>query len=251
LAFVAVATLVYSAIAASRDRKDADRRITEQRNYDDQRAQRDRADAEARLAAERRAADQRLEDERAHMEKARQRERQQDSATRLLVRIADLLPLMNWVPNVFRASAGPTRTEWDAECKRAVEGLRFGGFADVPGLRDVRATEQYRTLVHLVLTAARSEHDQEGETDQTARKDHSTLVAQDLLRYAMFVQLSLEHLIEQVESLDPGEGGAGVSFPMLDRRPGDRSLWFPPNVPQGWQEAISRNPNDPQYRRAK
>src|SRR4051794_31730880 len=88
LAVVAVATLVFSEFTARRDRKDADRRIQEQRDYDSQRAQRDQADAEARLEAERKAADQRLADERMHMEKTRQRERQQDSATRLLVRIA-------------------------------------------------------------------------------------------------------------------------------------------------------------------
>lgn len=264
LAVVAVATLIYSATIARRDRRDADRRIREQRDYDDQRATRDRADAEARLAAERRAADQRLDDERAHMEEMRQRERQQDSATRLLVRIADLLPLMNQVPNVLPTNRvpgvlrahrlpqefGPVGDEPTVECERAVEGLRFGGFADLPGLRDARATEQYRTLVHLVLTVARDEHRHENEAGQDAEEERSGLVALDLWRYATFVRLSLEHLIEQGESLDPGEGGAGVSFPMLNRRPGDKSSWFPPSVPQGWQEAVSRDPNDPQYRAA-
>lgn len=264
LAVAAVATLIYSASIARRDRRDADRRLREQRDYDDQRATWDRADAEARLAAERRAADQRLADERAHMEEMRQRERQQDSATRLLVRIADLLPLMNQVPNVLQTNRapgvlrahrlpqelGPVGDEPTVECERAVDGLRFGGFADLPGLRDARATEQYRALVHLVLTVARNEQRHENEAGQEAQREHSGLVALDLWRYATFVRLSLEHLIEQGESLDPGEGGAGVSFPMLNRRPADKSSWFPPNVPQGWQEAVSRDPNDPQYRAA-
>lgn len=252
LAVVAVATLMYSVIATKRDRKDADRRIQEQRDYDSQRAQRDHADAEARLEAERRAADQRLADERLHTEKTRQRERQQDSATRLLVRIASLLPLMNWVPNVLHiVGGGPVRVgEEHFEAERAVEGLRFGGFADLPGLRDVRATEQYRKLVHLVLTAARNEHEKSG-TDPEVRHERSKLVALDLWRYATFVRVSLENLIEQGESLDPGEGGAGISFPMLNRGPGDRSLWSPTNVPQSWQDAISNDPADPQYRPAK
>lgn len=256
LAVAAVATLIYSASIARRDRRDSDRRIREQRDYDDQRATRDRADAEARLAAARRAADQRLADERARMEEMRQRERQQDSATRLLVRIADLLPLMNQVPGVLHSSRapegiGPLADEPTVECARAVEGLRFGGFADLPGLRDAIATEQYRTLVHLVFTVARNDYRHEDEAGQEADEERSELVALDLWRYATFVRLSLEHLIEQGESLDPGAGGAGVSFPMLARRPGDKSLWFPPSVPQGWQEAVSRDPNDPQYRPAK
>ncbi|WP_216216884.1 hypothetical protein [Amycolatopsis aidingensis] len=265
LAAVAVATLIYNARTARRDRRAADRRLMEQRAYDDQRATRERADAEARLAAERRAADQRLDDERAHIEKLRQRERQQDSATRLLVRIADLLPLMKLVPNVVRTNrvpgavrtprfphySGPLLDEPTVVCERAVDGLRFGGFADLPGLHDTRATEQYRTLAHLVLTAARNEYRHKNEADQQAQQEHSELVALDLWRYATFVRLSLEHLIEQGESLDPGEGGEGVSFPVLNRRPGDKSLWFPPSVPQGWDEAVTRDPNDPQYRAAK
>ncbi|WP_370969230.1 hypothetical protein [Amycolatopsis sp. cg9] len=255
LAASTVATLLYSVITTRRDRKDADRRIQEQRDYDSRRAQQDQADAEARLEAERKAADRRLTDERMYTEKARQRERQQDSATRLLVRIASLLPLMNRVPNVFDtvsfALGGPrTVGETPCETESAVEGLRFGGFADLPGLRDVRATEQYRRLVHLVLTAARSEH-QKSETNPEGRQEHSKLVAQDLWRYATFVRLSLEHLIEEGESLDPGEGGAGVSFPMLNRRLGDKSLWYPTNVPRGWQDAVSHDPDDPQYRPAK
>jgi hypothetical protein len=278
LAAVAVVTLVYGVITtrldrkdadrrieeqqdhddqrAKRDREDADRRIGEQRDYDEQRAKRDRADAEARLAAERTAADQRLADERAHAESTRRRERQQDSAARLLARIADLLPQMGRVPNVFRAAfAAQGHMHVDAEpyivCERAVEALRFGGVADLPGLSDTRSTEQYRTLVHLVLTVARNEHQQDEEADKTARQDRGRLVALDLWRYGTFVRLSLEHLIEHGESLDPGQGDAGVSFPMLRRQSGDGALWFPPNVPQGWQEAISRDPIDPQYRPAK
>lgn len=170
LTVVAVATLVYTVVTATRSREEADKRIQDQRDYDDQRAQRDReqadkriqdqleydnqraqrdrADGEARLEAERKAADQRLAEERAHMEKARQRERQQDSATRLLMCIADLLPLINRVPNVFNTSSfgqgpGPYRDDRAVACERAVDGLRFGGFADLPGLCDAMAAEQY------------------------------------------------------------------------------------------------------------
>jgi hypothetical protein len=249
LALVAVATLVYGQITAGRDRKDADRRIKDQRDYDDQRARRDRADSDTRLDTERKTANQRLEDERAYMEKVRRRERQQDSATRSLMRIADLLPLMGWVPDLFRGLKVAPQAELD-QCARAVEGLRFGGVADLPGLVDVRATEQFRKLVHLVVTVTRGEH-YEGEIDESARRDRGRLIALDLWRYATFVRLSLEHLIERGESLDPGPSGLGVSFPMLDRRPDDRVLWSPPNAPQGWHEAISRDPDDPQYRPAK
>lgn len=105
--------------------------------------------------------------------------------------------------------------------------------------------------MHLVLTVARGEHHKEGEADQANRLNRSELVALDLWRYATLVRLSLEHLIEQGTSLDPGEFRPGVAFPTLNRQQGDGSLWYPPNVPQGWQEAISRDPNDPQYRPAK
>jgi hypothetical protein len=47
------------------------------------------------------------------------------------------------------------------------------------------------------------------------------------------------------------DGTRKLSFPVLHRLAGDRSLWCPSNMPQGWQEAISRDPDDPQYRPAK
>jgi hypothetical protein len=257
LGAVALATLVYTLATAKRDRGDADRRLKEQHDFDDRRAQRDRADAEARLVEERKASDQRLESERAHMEQVRQRERQQDSGTRLLGYIANLLPLMGHVPYVFIRS-GSTQTsgvrgdQADVECELLVQRLQLGGFADLPGLRNAQATEQYRILVHLALTAARGEHHRDDDTGDTARKRAANLAALDLSRYATFVRLSLEHLIEHGESLNPGDGGAGITFPMFTRRPGDGSAWSPSNVPQGWQNAVSRdNPNDPQYRAAK
>lgn len=257
LGVVALATLVYTAYIAKRDRKDADRRIKEQQEFDDRRAQKDRAGAEARLEAERKAADERLESERAHLEKVRQRERQQDSATRLLGHIARLQPLMGRVPYVFIKSqstlaSGVRGDQSDVDCEMVVQGLRLGGFADVPGLRDAQAGEQYRTLVHLVLTAAYGKHHRDPDTSEATRKRVSGLATVDLSRYATFVRLSLEHLIDQGESLNPGEGGEGISFPMFARRPGDGSAWAPILVPQGWQEAVSRdNPDDPQYRDAK
>jgi hypothetical protein len=39
-------------------------------------------------------------------------------------------------------------------------------------------------------------------------------------------------------------------FAVFSRHPGDKSLWSPPAVPAGYQEAIAREPDDPQYRPA-
>ncbi|PKV94084.1 hypothetical protein ATK30_4953 [Amycolatopsis echigonensis] len=251
LGVVALATLVYTAHTAKRDRRDADRRIKEQQDFDERRARRDRADADARLEAERKAADERLESERVHMEKVRERERQQDSATRLLRYIARLLPLMGRVPHVFIRSgstlaSGVRGDAADVGCEQVVQEFQLGGLADLPGLHDSQASEQCRTLVHLVLTAAHGKHHHGPDTSDAARKQLAKLATLDLLRYATFVRLSLEHSIEQGESLNPGDGGAGISFPMFARRPGDGSAWAPRLVPQGWQAAVSRdNPADP------
>jgi hypothetical protein len=241
-----LAALLFAVYVSIRDRRDATRRLGDER-----------AGADKRLAEERAIADRRLADERAHTEGLRQRERQQDSARRLLEHIADLLPVIGRVPNVH-----PTFVPlgehykggdpWTVACIRSVERLRLGGVADLPGLRDDQAAGQYRHLVHLVLTAAYGKHLEGVDAeDHDAQRQRSRLAAQDLLRYATFVRLSLEHLIEHGASLDPGgDGAAAVSYPMFGRHPGDQSLWSPQNIPTGWQDAVTREPDDPQYRPA-
>jgi hypothetical protein len=73
--------------------------------------------------------------------------------------------------------------------------------------------------------------------------------ARDLPRFATFVRLSLEHLIEHGQSLNPGGCGAGVSFPKFYRPLTDMSQWSPQTPPGGWREAISNEPDDPVYRK--
>src|SRR4051812_11797994 len=59
-----------------------------------------------------------------------------------------------------------------------------------------RVTAQYRTLVQLVLTAASGEY-QADLYEQEDKQQRTKMAGQDLLRYAIFVRLSLEHLVEQ------------------------------------------------------
>ena len=237
----AAVTLVALLFAIYSSRR-SERRLAEQQ-----------AAADKLLGDERAIAEQRLADERAHTERLRQRERQQDSARRLLQHLAELLPMTQVVPY----SDSPLVISGDnraSAARHAVERLRFGAVADLPGLQDAQAAEQYKTLVHLAVTVARGQHMDAAVSEEHGKallnSERNKLAAIDLLRYGVFVRLSLERLIEHGESLDSGLDGAGAAYPMFSRRPGDQSQWSPPMVSQDWTEAISREPGDPQYRPA-
>jgi hypothetical protein len=170
-------------------------------------------------------------------EKARRRDRQQDSARSLLARIAGLMPYFDLVPGVIMAMSPPfgyPPSPRALECYDAMRALEFGAHAELSGLGNASTAEQYRTLVHLVLTAAPPA----GRNDQTRK-----LVSGDLRRYALFVQVSLENLVEHGQSLGPGQ----PAFPRLDRTPGDQSLWSPEHTPPAWLDALRRQPGDPLF----
>jgi hypothetical protein len=219
-----LATLITTIIFTIHCRKTAARQLTKERERADERL------VEERAATGRRAAEQRV-----HAEQLRRRERQQDSTARLLAQIASITPYMTWVPDVDALANQMRNDQTVVTTFAAVRSLEFGATADVAGLGDPQAARQYRSLVHLVLTAA-------GLPDEVPR----CRVGGDLRRYALFVQVSLENLVEHEASLD-----AGTAEPMLTRDAHDHSLWAPSITPQAWQDAIAREPTDPQYRPAR
>jgi len=172
-------------------------------------------------------------------EEARHRERQQDSAGRLLVRIAALIPHCDLVPGVYKGIStlpGQPGHNWRRmQCYEAMRALEFGAHAETSGLGDPRGAGQYRELVHLVITAA-----------QGVPRELHKRAGVDLRRYAIFVRVSLEHLIEAGQSLDPGQ----PAVPLLLRNPPEDSPWQPDNVPMPWRDALGREPGDPLFRPA-
>jgi hypothetical protein len=231
-AIVAVGVTVW---LARRDRRRSDReRAGDRERYEVQlaeereRAKRDREDAERRLR-----------DERAHAERVRRRDRQQASAGALLAAIAALMPFMDTVPNLYRdpewkpgeRPAKETGPRW-LECDQALRALRYAADVHLAGLGEERAFRQYRTLVHLAQTAAGG-----------VPRDLRVRAAQDLRRYALFVQASVTAVSEEGQSVDPGK----PEFPLLTRMPVHDTPWHPTNPVPGWTDAIAAEPGDPFY----
>jgi hypothetical protein len=148
--------------------------------------------------------------DRRQAEAARRRDRQQDSAQRLLGRIAGIMPYFGLIPGVFQSSSTPpghpAHDPRAMECLNAVRALQSGVYADMAGLSDARAAEQYRELVRRVLAAAPGVDEGMGE-----------LTSRALRLCAIFVRESLENLIEDGQSL-PGQ----TSLPSLEP-PGDKT----------------------------
>jgi hypothetical protein len=134
---------------------------------------------------------------------ARRRDRQQDSAQRLLGRVAGIIPYSRLIPGVFLSSSTPpghpAYNQRAMECLNAVRALEAGMYADMAGLGDAGVADQYRELVRRVLAAAPGVDEGMGESTSEA-----------LRRCALFVSESLENLIEHGQSL-PGQ----TSFPIL------------------------------------
>ena len=151
--------------------------------------------------------------DRRNAEAARRRDRQQDSAQRLLGRIAGIIPYIRLIPGAsLWSSAPPGHPAYDPramECLHAVRALEAGMYADTTGLGDSRAADQYRELVRRVLAAASGV--EEGMGEQTSKALHLC---------ALFVRESLESLIESGQS-NPGQ----TSFPSLEppKEEADRS----------------------------
>jgi hypothetical protein len=175
--------------------------------------------------------------DRRRADRERRRDRQQDAARRLLGLMSALIPHMWVVPGVHLAAVSPFMNRPGAnpltgQVAAAVFELEYGAHAEVAGLGDARAAGQYRELARLTMDAAVGIRGVDGRR-----------VAGDLRRYALFVRVSLENLIENGQSIDPGNPAA----PKLDR-PGDQTdLWEPEHKPQPWLDALKREVNDPLY----
>jgi len=263
-AVVAVAALLVTMWLAWRDRqRDEAIRNEEKKRHDDEldaerdRHERERAEdlaryerglAEERERSERDRADaeRRLKDEREHAEKVRQHDRREAAVDGLLGRIAGLMPFFESVPGLNWAVAvgttpspfgapdySPERASRLLEVQAAVRSLAYGGHAEVWGLGDEQAVNQYRKLVHLVESAT-------GDSVPTELHERA---AKDLRRYALFVRVSLESLTRTGASLDPGL----PPWPDLRRVPTDDALWQPANLPPEWHMAIMQERGDPAY----
>lgn len=162
--------------------------------------------------------------DRRNAESARRRDRQQDSAQRLLGRIAGIVPYFLLIPGVFQSRSAPfgnlPYNPRALECLNAVRALEAGIYADMAGLGDTRAADQYRELVRRVLAAAPGVDEDMGERTSEA-----------LRLSALFVRESLENLIEHGQSL-PGQvsspSRADPSGRQVPERPGPAELHAEP-----------------------
>jgi hypothetical protein len=162
--------------------------------------------------------------DRRNAEAARRRDRQQDSAQRLLGRIAGIVPYFLLIPGVFQSRSAPfgnlPYNPRALECLNAVRALEAGMYADMAGLGDTRAADQYRELVRRVLAAAPGVGEDMGERTSEA-----------LRLSALFVRESLENLIEHGQSL-PGQvsspSRADPSGRQVPERPGPAELHAEP-----------------------
>jgi hypothetical protein len=143
-------------------------------------------------------------------ETTRRRDRQQDSAQRLLGRIAGIVPYFGLIPGIFQSSSTqPGHRAYNPRAVaalNAVRALEAGMYADMTGLGDARAADQYRELVRRVMAAAPGVDEDMGEHTSEA-----------LRLCAVFVRESLENLLDGGQSLR-----GQTSFPGLEP-PGDRA----------------------------
>lgn len=228
LAALTFATLVYTVIATTFERRQATR---------------DRLAAEARLKDERAASEQRIRDERAHADEVRRRERQIASASGLVRRIAELQACMSVVPGSSRRARfgesgfGPSapqpslRVQGDERGRAAIESLRHGAWTEAAmlgaGEAAETAVERYRSLIRLVDEAALGD-------GSIPDRDVDTL-----RNYARWVRISLRMLAEN-ETVPPIYGGS-AEFPLLslaDHMP----AWQPNPIPPGWDGEAEVDP---------
>jgi hypothetical protein len=236
------------------DRRQAERGIAAERT----RAEQERADADRRLREEREAADQRLRDEREYAERVRRHEREHAEQIRLhdrrVVAVAGLLERIARAQMHFSVMPGlstgastssyradqrdvPVTGESRQEALDAIFALQHGCWTEAAMLGAPGGVDQYRKLVHLVVSAA------EGVVPSQYRER----VSIDLNRYAAFVRCSLRSLVDSGKILDPGY----PPYPALTREASE-APWSPQYGPPGyWEEIQQTDPYDPQYRPAK
>lgn len=246
LAVITLVTLLATIIITRADRRRDNTRFAEERA----RAEQDRADADQRLNEERNAADQRLREERAYAEQVRLAERRATAVAGLLDRIAELQTFAGFIPllqgiafslvrsRVLGFGSGQETTANPVLLRtiEAIISLQRGDRVEAVMLGDSGATDQYRNLVHLVLTV-------QGGAVPT---EFHTRAVLDLVHYAIFVRCSLQNLVAAGKILDPG-------YPPMPEltRPTDTVSWSPQNVPSDWMGEIAQtHPEDPQYQPA-
>jgi hypothetical protein len=162
--------------------------------------------------------------DRRNAEVARRRERQQDSAQRLLGLIAGIMPHFSLIPGLFQSSSTPpghpAYNRHAMESLNAVRALQVGMYAEVAGLGDARAADQYRELVRRVMDAAPGVDEGMGER-----------TSENLRHCALFVRESLENLIKHGQSY-PGQvsspSRAGPSGRQVPERPGPADVHAEP-----------------------
>jgi hypothetical protein len=237
LAVLTLLTLFTTIVITMSDRKIARRRLATERENADRRLRDQREDADRRLRDEREDADRRLRDERKYVEDMRLRERQQEDLADLISRIAALTPYLDVVPNLYVAPdrAAEDQPSRDAglrlmHCWAEVVSLRRGADAQAAGLRHRSAAQQYRTLAHLVNSAATG-------VPEVIRDR----VIKDLCHYAIFVRLSLAGVLHDrlLPEYDPS-GPPDLFRPANDTKPWE-SGWAE------WKDAVRQQPLSPYF----
>jgi hypothetical protein len=216
LAVLTFATLLYTIIAATSERRQAAR---------------DRADPEERLREERAASERRILDDRKHADEVRRRERQIANATELIGRIADLQHYMGVLPAAtFGRRRPPDRPKdhlqelGEQELLIAIRSLRRGAWAEgaMLGASDAarRASDRYGRLVQLVYQAT--------GTPFLSSRDTDTL-----LNYSRWVRISLRTLADN-ETVPLIQGGS-PEYPLLGLAE-HMPAWVPHPLPAGWDD---------------
>jgi hypothetical protein len=213
LAAAAIITIIVTRLNAKSDRAAQDKRVDAVVKADN-----------ARMEAERASADARLQDEYARAERQRLRDRQLVEAPKLLARVERF---RKSVPHMLRTQipGAPLTYHPNDEMEHAIRGLREGVGTEAVMLGDPPVRARYDTLTKL----AEGANHPKPEAMSEPRRDR---ILEDLRRYAIFVRLSLQGLIDDnpVCDLDP------PAAPDLERRP--LAAWVPAPAPEGWQAAI-------------
>ena len=151
--------------------------------------------------------------DRRNAEAARRRDRQQDSAQRLLEHVAGIVWYFRLIPGIYQwVTTDLLNNPRALGCLNAVRALETGMYADISGLGDARAAGQYRQLVSHVLAVAPGVDEGMGERTSKA-----------LRRSAVFVRESLQNLIEYGQSLP---GRSRISAAMTARSAQSSRGWM-------------------------
>lgn len=214
LAVAAIVTIIVTRSNATADREAADSRLREAQN-----------EANANMEAERKSADERLATAYSRAEEQRLRDRQLMLVPKLLTRIERFRKL---VPSMLlQQYRGAFPVLSNPEIGDVVHGLREGAGTDAIILGDPPVRARFETLAQLAEDA--NNLDPNAMTAETRDR-----IVEDLRRYALFVRLSLQGLIDEtpVHDLNP------PARPDLRSTNPSLAPWDPVPAPDGWKEVI-------------